>query len=131
MPYLTEEELQDYGLQGDVIANSTPELRDTHIVAASRIADVHLRAAGYNPSLSNWDEAVKMHVAHIAVYTLTKKLGHLPEPVKDSSEWMDYDRALRWFESVSSGHIDLGAEDQDGNTLSTGPLVASQPPRGW
>lgn len=132
MPYLTDAELVQAHLPGDVRDNSTPEDRATWIEAASAQADGYLRRAGYTLPLATVTADLKAAVGAIAAYQLAVKLGLLPEPAAQAALYLAYKAALEWLRGVASGTITpiVVGGDPDDKAAAT-PLVATRPPRDW
>jgi phage gp36-like protein len=130
--YLTEQELIDSHLPGDVASNSTSTDRTTWIEAASAQADGYLRRAGYTLPLDSVGDDVKAAVGSIAAYRLAVKLGLLPEPAHQSAYYLNYKAALEWLQGVAAGTITPIVENGDDEELPAGgPQVTNKPPRDW
>lgn len=131
--YLTEQELIDGYLPGDVAERSSPAERNLWIDIASSEADGYLRSAGYVLPLTLWGDALSGQVGSIAAYRLASKLGLVPQPAKDSDLYLNFKAALAWLKGIAEGSISVEVTDSDtgGVEPSQGPLVDSEPPRGW
>lgn len=129
--YLTDQELVDNHLPGDVAAQSNVTDRAAWLDAASAQADGYLRRAGYTLPLTSVGADLKAAVGAIAAYHLASKLGLLPEPAAQSAIYLRYKAAVEWLRGVADGTITplvVGAATDD---TSAAPLVTSDPLRGW
>lgn len=131
MPYLTDQELVDNHLPGDVAALSNATDRATWIAAASDQADGYLRRAGYTLPLTSVGADLKAAVGAIAAYHLASRHGLLAEPAAQSSLYLRYKAALDWFRGVADGSITPIVEGDPDDDTSAAPLMSSNPPRGW
>lgn len=132
MAYLTEQELLDNYLPGDVAAQSDSTDRESWIEAASAEADGYLRRAGFSLPLSSVGNDLKSAVGRIAAYHLAVKLGLLPEPAHQSALYLNYKAATEWLRGVAAGTITPIVEDDTGATSTSGaPLIESDELRGW
>jgi phage gp36-like protein len=130
--YITDQELIDTHLPADVADHSTPAERAQQIAAASATADSYLRTAGYVLPIATWAADLRWAVGAIAAYRLASKLGLLPQPAKDGDLYLSHKAAIDWLESVAAGRVSLDLEDADlDSSPSNGPLVESEPRRGW
>lgn len=130
--YLTDSELVDHHLPGDVATTSTVTDRAAWIDAASAEADGYLRRAGYTLPLASVGHDVKSAVGGIAAYHLASKLGLLPEPAAHSALYLRYKAAIEWLRGVANGTITpiVTGGDPDDET-SAAPLLATKPRRDW
>lgn len=132
MPYLSDAELVERHLPGDVAERSTPAERQAWIEAASAQADGYLRRAGYTLPLASVTEDLKSAVGQIAAYNLAVKLGLLPEPAAQSALYLGHKAAVEWLKGVGNGSVTLLVEGAEpGETPNAAPLVATQPRRDW
>lgn len=131
MPYLTDQELVDNHLPGDVATRSNATDRATWIAAASAQADGYLRRAGYTLPLTSVGADLKAAVGSIAAYNLAAKLGLLVEPAAQSAIYLRYKAALEWLRGVADGSITPIVEGDPDDDTSAAPLMSSDPPRGW
>jgi len=131
VPYLTDAELVDHHLPGDVATQSTVTDRAAWIEAASAQADGYLRRAGYTLPLTSVGEDLKAAVGSIAAYHLASKLGLLPEPAAQSAIYLRHKAALEWLKGVADGSITPIVTGAPTDDTSAAPLVSSDPPRGW
>ena len=130
--YLTDQELIDGHLPGDVASRSTPDTRSQAVETASSEADGYLRQAGYSLPLTNWQRDLEGAVGAIAAYRLASKLGLVPQPAKDSDLYLNFKAAIAWLEGVAAGKVKLELDSDTPATPKTGgPLVFTKPPRGW
>jgi len=129
--YLTDAELVDQHLPGDVAAQSTVTDRAAWLDAASAQADGYLRRAGYTLPLTSAGEDLKAAVGSIATYHLASKLGLLPEPAAQSAIYLRYKAAMEWLKGVADGSITPIVTGAPTDDTSAAPLVSSDPPRGW
>lgn len=130
--YLTDKQLVDNHLPGDVATNSTVTDRAAWIDAASAEADGYLRRAGFTLPLADVGADLAAAVGSIAAYHLAVKLGLLPEPAAQSGLYLRYKSALEWLRGVASGAITpivVGGDPSD--DTSAAPLVATKPRRDW
>lgn len=132
MAYLSDVELVDNHLPGDVAAQSTVSDRTAWIEAASAQADGYLRRAGFTLPLTSVGEDLKATVGAIATYHLASKLGLLPEPAAQSAIYLRHKAAMEWLRGVADGMITpiVAGGDPD-DEPSAAPLMTSKPPRGW
>lgn len=132
MAYLTDQELIDGYLPADVEQQSDADDRAVAIESASAEADGYLRRAGYALPLASVGADLKGAVGAIAAYRLALKLGLLPEPAAQSGLYLAYKAALEWLRGVAAGTVTPIVEDDAGDTdVPAGPLIDSDPPRGW
>ena len=130
--YLSEQELVDGYLPGDVESRSTPLMRELWIGNASALADGYLRTAGYDLPLATWGEDLKAAVGAIAAFRLASKLGLVPQPAHQSDLYLNQKAAMTWLEQVAEGRTKLDLVDSTPDVeIATGPLVESDPRRGW
>lgn len=130
--YLTDQQLVDNHLPGDVATQSTVTDRAAWLDAASAQADGYLRRAGYTLPLTSVGEDLKAAVGSIAAYHLASKLGLLPEPAAQSAVYLRHKAALDWLKGVADGSITpivTGGDPTDDPHAA--PLVSSDPLRGW
>lgn len=131
MAYLSDQELVDNHLPGDVATLSNATDRATWIAAASDQADGYLRRAGYTLPLVAVGADLKAAVGSIAAYHLAAKLGLIPEPAAQSSVYLRYKSSLEWLRGVADGSITPIVEGGPDDDTSAAPLMSSNPPRGW
>lgn len=130
--YLTDQQLVDNHLPGDVATQSTVTDRAAWLAAASAQADGYLRRAGYTLPLASAGDDLQAAVGAIATYHLASKLGLLPEPAAQSAIYLRHKAALEWLRGVADGSITpiVVGGDPDDDT-SAAPLVDTEPRRGW
>lgn len=130
--YLTDQQLVDNHLPGDVASQSTVTDRAAWIESASAEADGYLRRAGYTLPLAEVGADVAAAVGAIAAYHLAVKLGLLPEPAAQSGLYLRYKSAIEWLRGVASGAITpiVVGGDPDDDT-SGGPIIHTRPRRDW
>lgn len=130
--YLTEAELADQHLPGDVAAQSTPAEREAWIEAASAEADGYLRRAGYTLPLTTAGADLKAAVGAIAAYRLASKLGLVPQPAHQADLYLNHKAAVAWLQGVAAGTITPAVDDGDASDDPSGaPLVITNPRRDW
>ncbi len=129
--YLTDKQLVDNHLPGDVAAQSTVTDRAAWIDAASAQADGYLRRAGYTLPLTSVGDDLQAAVGAIATYHLASKLGLLPEPAAQSAIYLRYKAALEWLRGVAEGSITPIVAGDPADDTSAAPLIATEPPREW
>ena len=129
--YLTDQELVDNHLPGDVATQSTVTDRAAWLDAASAQADGYLRRAGYTLPLTSVGEDLKAAVGSIAAYHLASKLGLLPEPAAQSAIYLRHKSAVEWLRGVADGSITPIVTGAPTDDTSAAPLVATKPRRDW
>src|SRR5690606_38971220 len=90
------------------------------------------RRGGYALPLASVGPDLKGAVGAIAAYRLALKHGLLPEPAAQSGLYLAYKAALEWLRGVAAGTVTPILEDDEGESETpSGPLIASDPDRGW
>ena len=129
---MTAVELEPY-LTGDVRDRATPEQKERELKRAAANVSSALKRAGYTLPLATTGEDIKGVVADLVRYRLSVELGLLPEPAHQSALYLSYKMALEWLASIASGTVEIDQEASitDDTEDFSGPIIFSQPRRGW
>lgn len=136
MPYAVPADLDKkaFGLPQAALTRFTPAEREAAIGAASDVANGYL-GQRYTLPLTAWGDDLRLAVCSISAFNLMGGQGFNPDGLTAEYLGKRHDDAVRWLERVARGMISPPAiQDStppEEERADCGPLVESDPPRGW
>ncbi len=134
--YAVLDDVGRHALPLPTIAGVSAEDKASALLGATDEAESYLaKAPSIDLPLTDWSEALTMHVARIAAYGIMLRRGFQPEGPDQLIVQMRLD-AIAWLKMVASGDVEIVPPDPDpdpggGGTDSDSAHVFSEPPRGW
>lgn len=127
-------EKKAFGLPQAVLTRFTASEREAALAAAGDVADGYL-GQRYTLPLTAWGDDLRLAVCAVAAFNLMGGQGFNPDGLTAEYLGKKHDDAVRWLERVARGMISPpGITDStpaDEERADCGPLVESDPPRGW
>jgi len=124
--YATVTDMQTFGLTSATMATVDTVTQETHLSAASDLADSYLGSRFDLPLLS-WGPALTQKVCELAAEAILTIRGYDPEDPGDMSIMLRGKNAREWFESVKEGDTTPNVQDSHGSddTQFGGPNTLS------
>lgn len=133
--YAVLDDVGRHALPLAAIASVSNEDKAAALLGATDEADSYLsKAPSIDLPLTDWSEALTMHVARIAAYGIMLRRGFQPEGVDALIVQMRAD-AIAWLKMVAEGKVEIVPPDPDpdppGAPDGEAARVYSLPSRGW
>lgn len=133
--YATREDLS-LGLADGALTDVDDAVIDSHLMAASTVADGYLAGRGYQLPLSDWGHDLRACVARIAAWTiLVHARGVNPNNPAHAALMKAHDDSMAWLRDVSKGVVQLALFVGEPPRARQGVVqvfsVGDEEPRGW
>lgn len=130
MAYATVANLAALGIRSETTEDIDTADLDSALASASSEADSYL-AKVYTLPITAWGDALRMHVAAMAAYSVMAVRGFDPSGTDDVLR-QRRDDAIAWLKMLAAGEItDPSIVDSTPDTSKGGAAVVTQPKRGW